>query len=429
MRESEGVAVGPGTSSDRSRFLQALDAHLSRDEAGIAVLRIDLDRFSRIRQVFGPTVAHMVRQLVLQRIERMTGDPLDMLALAEDSFIAVVRMREGLEDGETIGRVAVESVSAPVHVEGLPAIAVGSNVGIALGSDFSPADPLRLMAGAELAVQRANAIGSRRIIVYRVEPVDDPTRIPELFADMFGAIEGRQFVAFYQPVFVPTTGQVVGAEALIRWDHPKHGLLLPRDFIAEAERSGLIRDIDGLMWQQSWSFLAAMPASEQLDLGVNLSVADLDFPDLLDKVKRLVDETGVDVRRLVFEVTETAMSQDWDRAHVRLAELRDFGCRVAIDDFGSGHMYLDRLNTGLFDFLKLDRALTWGATEKAGRDLLQGVTSLGHSLGIRVLAEGVETEEQFNVVSEVGVDLAQGFWFGRPMAADDFRSTHLYGTN
>lgn len=411
--------------ADRARFLAVLEAHLARDAMGVAVFRIDLDRFSRIRQVFGAVVADVVRNVVMQRIEALAGGPGELLTLAEDSFLAAVRTTGDHRDLDVIGMRFVESVSAPIQLDGLPGIAVGSNIGIAAASDFSVADPLRLMAGAELAVQRANAIGSRRIIVYQVDTGDDPTRLPELFADMLGAIQRREFVPFYQPVFDLATDGVVGGEVLIRWQHPKFGLLLPGDFVAEAERSGLIRDIDGQMWSQAWTFLQRLGSATGIDIGVNLSVADLDFPDLPDKVRRLVAEIGVDPRRLVFEVTETAMSQDWPRARGRLSALRDLGARIAIDDFGSGHMFLDRLNSGLFDYLKLDRSLIVGAESESGRDLLTGVVSLGHSLGMRVLAEGVETEAQLAMVRAVGCDLAQGYLLGRPTDGADFQRTYL----
>lgn len=415
-----------GGAAERTRFLDVLDAHLRRDALGVVVLRIDLDRFSRIRQVFGTAVAHMIRQGILERIEALAGGPQQVLTLAEDAFMAVVRMSSDAKAPETIGMRAVQAISAPIQLDGLPPIAVGSNAGVALASDFSVADPLRLMAGAELAVQRANAIGSRRVIVYQVEPVDDPTRLPELFADMLQAIEHGQFTPFLQVVVEPDTGNMAGAEALIRWQHPRHGLLLPGDFVGEAERSGLIRDIDALVWRQVWAFLASLPPEEQFDLSVNLSVADLDFPNLPDRVESLVSEIGVDPRRLVFEVTETAMSQDWPRARERLAAMRGLGCRIAIDDFGSGHMFLERLNTGLFDVLKLDRSITTAAAvEESGRDLLSGVVSLGHSLGMRVLAEGVETEAQQRVVCEVGCDLAQGYHFGKPTDPADFLASFI----
>ena len=230
---------------------------------------------------------------------------------------------------------------------------------------------------------------------------------------------------FYQPVIDLRTDLISGCEVLIRWQHPQFGLLLPGDFIGEAERSGLIRDIDGQTWSQAWTYLSGLHVSGRFDLGVNLSVADLDFPDLPEKVRRLVHEIGVDPARLVFEVTETAMSQDWQRARARLAALRELGCRIAIDDFGSGHMFLDRLNSGLFDFLKLDRSLVAGSATEAGIDLLKGVVSLGHSLGMSILAEGVETEEQLTVVRAMGCDLAQGYLLGRPAEGTDFIRTYL----
>lgn len=410
--------------AQRTAFLGALDAEIVRDAMSVVVLRVDLDRFPRIRETFGANVSRAVRAVITARLEEFVGPTGHLLTYGEDAFAGLMRVGDTSADElEALGMRLIRSVSAPVVLDGNPPIAVGSNVGIAAGGDFDRADALRLLTGAELAIQQANAIGSRRAIIYQVAASDDPTRLPTLFADMLTAIGEGQFQPWFQPVVSLPERRIIGAETLIRWIHPGHGVIQPAEFVPEAERSGLIRDIDAAVWREACRRMATIPGHQELVLSVNISPADLDFPELISTVEECLDESGLSARRLVFEVTETALSQDWSRARRRIASLKALGTRIAVDDFGSGHMFLDRLATGLFDIIKIDRSLVAPIDDSDGRSraLLTGVTSLARSLGMRVVAEGVETDEQLARVIEAGCDRAQGYLFGRPMPDDQYR--------
>lgn len=408
---------------DRSTFVAALNDELALHRPLVAVVRIELDRFARIRQVFGPAVAQQVWSELVERIRSRLSTHLQLFPYAEDSFAAVVHAPDTSPDElELLGMSFVEAVSAPVLLAGQPPIAVGSNAGVAAAAMFSDVDALGLLAGAELAIQETAGLGSRRVLVYQAAQDHDPTRIPELFADMLCAVHKEQFKAYFQPVVDLPSRAVVGAEALIRWIHPAHGVLRPLDFLPEAERSGLIRDIDSSIWQQSWSLMASIPSRELLCLAVNLSPADLDFPGLVDKVERHLQNSGLKPEQLVFEVTETALTNDWEHARRRLASIKEFGCRIAVDDFGSGHMFLDRLATGIFDVVKLDRSVIAlaGHEDELNFRLLQGVTALMRSLGLTTVAEGIETEEQLQRVIAAGCDRGQGYLFGHPMPGSEY---------
>ena len=410
--------------AQRTAFLAALDAEIARDPQSVVVVRIDLDRFPRIRETFGVAISRSVRAALIARLEEFVGPTGRLLTYGEDAFAGLLRVGDSSSDAlESLGMRLIRTVSAPIDVPDQPPIAVGSNVGIAAGAHFDRTDALRLLTGAELAIQRANAIGSRRAIIYQVAPVDDPTRLPTLFADMLNAIDDRQFQPWFQPVVAVPERRIIGAETLIRWVHPDHGVIQPAEFIPEAEKSGLIRDIDAAVWREACIRSARMSPEQELVLSVNISPADLDFPELIAVVESCLAESGLAPGRLVFEVTETALSQDWPRARRRLEALKSLGTRIAVDDFGSGHMYLDRLATGLFDILKIDRSLVAPTEDPDGRAraLLTGVTSLARSLGMRVVAEGVETEEQLSRIIEAGCDRAQGYLFGRPMPEDAYR--------
>ena len=410
-----------GHAADRTAFLKALDAAVRRDRESVAVVRVDLDRFSRIRQVHGPAASRMVLATLWARLEQIAGGAHDhVLRFGEDAFMAIVHVSDTSPDVlEAAGLAIIDAMSAPITSTDAPPIAVGSNVGIAVASHFDDSDALRLLAGAELAVQQANELGSRRVVVYEVARRGDPTRFPRLYADMLGAIRDGQFHADYQPIVSLPGARIVGAEALVRWIHPSHGVLLPGEFMVEAEKSGLIRDIDAQVRRLACSALAGWPAD--VCLTVNLSAADLDAPDLAEDVAAVLSEAGLPAHRLVLEITETALAQEWSRARRRLESLKELGVRLAVDDFGSGHMFLDRLSTGLFDVLKVDRSLVTAEGDDVARSraLLMAVTAMARALGMDTVAEGIETEAQLALVLEVGCDRAQGFLFARPMSAAD----------
>lgn len=407
-----------GHAADRTAFLNALEAEMQRDPGAVAVVRVDLDRFSRIRQTFGPGVARVVRSVILSRLEGLVVRGDHLLRYSEDAFIACITIPDSSPEAlELAAMMVMDTISAPIDSESGPQIAVGSNVGIAAAAHFDDSDPLRLLTGAELAIQRANAMGSRRAIVYEVTTRSDPTRLPQLYADMLGAIEDGQFRPVFQPVVSLPGRRISGAEALVRWMHPEHGTLSPAEFMTEAESSGLIRDIDSRVRALAITVAATWPAD--LTLAVNLSAADLDSPALPSDVEAALAAEGFPASRLVLEVTETALSQDWPRARRRLEALKSIGVRIAVDDFGTGHMFLDRLSTGLFDILKIDRSLIVPEEGEPARRhaLLSAVTSMAHTLDMDVVAEGVETEEQCASVTAAGCNRAQGFLFAHPVDA------------
>jgi EAL domain-containing protein (putative c-di-GMP-specific phosphodiesterase class I) len=313
----------------------------------------------------------------------------------------------------------VDSLSEPMDVLDGTRIAVGANVGLVSSRAFDEVDSLRLVAGAELAVQRADHLGSRRSVVYEPTPREDPTRLPYLYADMLDAIDDHQFHPVFQPVMDAVDRRVVGVEALVRWHHPTHGVLGPGEFMAEAELSGLIRRIDHQVRAESFRVMGGLDVP--LHFSVNLSAADLDVPGLADGVAADLAAAGVDPSRLILEVTETALAQDWPRAQRRLGSLRELGARIAIDDFGAGHLYLDRVASGLFDILKIDRSVLAASTDPDPRTraLLGAVTTLATELEMETVAEGVETDGQLVDAAAAGCDYVQGFLFARPMPAEE----------
>jgi EAL domain-containing protein (putative c-di-GMP-specific phosphodiesterase class I)/GGDEF domain-containing protein len=410
-----------GRTADRTAFLTAVDRALACDPTSVVVLRVDFDRFERIRHKHGTAVARQVRATLHGRlVELVGGADNNVLRYGEDALVAVLDS-PGTEvvELETLGMSIVDSLSDPMDALDGTTIAVGANVGLVASVSFVEVDALRLVAGAELAVQRANHLGSRRSFVYEPAPRDDPTLRPFLYADMLGAIDDHQFHAVYQPVLDAHDRRIVGVEALVRWHHPEHGVILPGEFMAEAELSGLVRAIDRQVRAEACRAMGGLDVP--LHFSVNLSAADLDVPGLADSVAGDLAEAGVDPSLLILEMTETALAQDWPRAQRRLGALRELGARVAIDDFGAGHLYLDRVASGLFDILKVDRSVLAASREpdRRTRAMLGAVTTLAGELGMETVAEGVETEGQLADAAAAGCDYVQGFLFSRPVPFED----------
>lgn len=402
-------------------FLDTLDAALT-DRGSACVLRIDLDRFSRIADTHGSEIADHVRTVLEARMAEDAG-PHRVVRLSEGSYALVLdptRCRaEGLQ--ETALRT-MQRLSEPVDVAGRPDIAVGCNVGLACAHQFTAVEPIRLLTAAEEAVQNADRLGSRRAVVY--EPSEHPSVIDHtLFADMLPAIQDDEFIVHFQPIVRLPERRIAGAEALVRWAHPRHGVLAPQAFISEAETSGLIRQIDAQVRRQSLAIAAEVFAGSDLSLTLNVSAADLDVPTLGDEVHHEVLASGFPPEQVTIEVTETALAAHWDTARANLVTMRDAGMRIAMDDFGAGHMYLDRLSSGLFDLLKIDRSLVVlppagtgidTDTETRRASLLAALVDMAHAFTMAVVAEGVETEEECLRAVDAGCDYAQGYLFAPP---------------
>jgi EAL domain-containing protein (putative c-di-GMP-specific phosphodiesterase class I) len=238
-----------------------------------------------------------------------------------------------------------------------------------------------------------------------------------LLADLDLAVEREEFVFYYQPQHELLTGRVVATEALLRWQHPTRGLLLPSEFLEVAEESGLLVPIGAMMLRQACRRLAGLEGGVRL--AFNVSQAELSAPGFLDHLERCLDEFGVDPRRLELEVTETAAATPESESLLR--EVQQLGVRIAIDDFGVGYSSLARLQGMPVHVLKVDRAFAAALNASARRSrevaraIMKAAVDIGSALGIQVLAEGIEDEAQLALVRRLGFDLAQGFFVATPV--------------
>ncbi len=316
-----------------------------------------------------------------------------------------------------------DALSRPFYVQGTE-LFLDASVGVALNT-FGVGEGSTLMSNAEAAMYRAKRRGGSRVEIFgesmRIETLDRMTTEHALHR----ALERHELMLHYQPV-VEIGGEttVVGVEALIRWQHPAQGLVAPTRFVPVAEESGLIIPIGEWVLEQACQQLRVwnhhVRNGPQGSVEVNLSARQIDDPRLVATVERILARTGLPPGRLTLEITESALMEDSAAALDVLRALKRIGVQLAIDDFGTGYSSLGYLQRFPLDYLKIDRSFveTLGVST-GGEEIVSAVINLAHALELRVVAEGVETEEQLAILRSLRCDFAQGFLFSRPLPAAD----------
>ena len=300
---------------------------------------------------------------------------------------------------------------------------IGASVGIAVGPDDGRTCH-DLMRNADLALYQAKADGRG---IYRLfEPKMD-AEIQErraLESDLRNALAASEFELHYQPVVDLASNHICGVEALIRWHHPKRGMVPPNMFIPMAEEIGLIIPLGEWVIRQACAVAARWP--EDLRIAVNLSPAQFRSPGLVQVILNALATSGLAAERLELEITETVLLQDSEATLSTLYQLRELGVRIAMDDFGTGYSSLSYLQSFPFDKIKIDRSFVKDITQSTGsRNIVEAVAALAKGLGMAATAEGVETEEQLNSIASAGCTEMQGFLFSRPLPAKEIEEFFL----
>jgi diguanylate cyclase (GGDEF)-like protein/PAS domain S-box-containing protein len=407
------------------RLHQAM-ARTTRTGSRVAVLFLDLDHF----KVINDSLGHEAGDRLLREVTRSLSEVLrkaDTLArFGGDEFVVVV---EGVGDVNGVTALAERIAIALDHpmVEGDQAITIKTSIGIAISSDDSESAE-DLIRDADMAMYRAKDRGRNRYEVFdaamRASARD---RLHDEFR-LRKALDHGELRVHYQPLVDVSDCSVIGMEALLRWEDPHRGMVLPMDFIPLAEESGLIVPIGEWVFREAhaqagrWHEQFGRP----LEVAVNLSARQLTEPNLVATIADLLDHGGLgseDVR-VVLEITESLSMEDPAATASILAELKDLGIGLAIDDFGTGYSSLAHLRKFPVDTLKIDRSFISGLDgDRDNRAIVTAIIELGHALELSVLAEGVETEAELEVLRELQCDRAQGYWFGRPQPADEATRT------
>ncbi len=396
-------------------------ARSERDPETVAVLFVDLDRLKTVNDRLGHDAGD---QLLVEVAGRLVDSvrPADTVArLAGDEFVVVL---EEITDRDEALRVADrinKALKEPFIVSGHE-VRISGSVGIVLGSPENR-DAEELVQRADLAMYQAKREGGGRLELF--DPAGDaaPLHAAMLEHDLRRALQEGGLELRYQPVVDLSDERVVGVEVLGRWRHPRLGVLGARDFIPLAEEFGLIAEYGAWMLRTAMSEVVSWNgAAGKVDVAVNVSARQLYEPSTVRTVSDALEATGLPGHRLLVEVTETAAVEDLDVAASRLAQLKELGVRVALDDFGTGHSSLRALQRLPVDVLKIDRSFVDGvATEVGDAALVRAILDVGASLGLVVIAEGVETRQQLAKLRELGCQRGQGFLFGHPMHGDEFQ--------
>ena len=400
---------------------QSEDPDALRD---LAFLFVDLNRFKEINDSFGhPAGDELLRQLG-PRLTRAVGTSGSVVRLGGDE-LGVVLMDADAQDAETVAQRILTEIEEPFILQKISAT-VGASIGIAL----VPSDATNgsgLLWCADVAMYRAK-LGHAPYVFYD-QSLDGGENQPKLLDELRDAIDHGDFVLHYQPQLDLRTGEILAVEALIRWPHPTLGLVPPLDFLPLAEEAGLMRPLTAWVLDEAIAQCAEWRVNDtELAVSVNISSSNLLENGFVELVEELLARHDLPAYDLVIEITETTIIRDFARTQHVIQVLRNMGIVVSIDDFGAGFTSLAYLSSLAVGELKLDRAFIVGlANEGVGRDLelVRATINLGHEMGLRVVAEGIEDVETLDLLSDLGCDLAQGYFISRPTPADKlaFRST------
>ncbi len=402
--------------------MEHLDPALRRAESGgrhVALMFLDLDRFKLVNDGIGHDAGDRLLQRVGQRLEHALR-PEDFLARFGGDEFTVLCEVSGEEDVLEIVSRLRSSMATPVSEADFEQF-VSLSIGVALSTSESML-PSALLRSADIAMYQAKRSGPGRYVVY-VPGDDDAGRNLRTSNELHRAIQEHQLVLHYQPFVDIGRLTVIGTEALARWRHPTRGLLPPADFVDLAEECGLMGDLGAWVLReacrQGASWLAARTAvgrtSRPPTMSVNISPQQLAEPGFCELVESVLDETGYPADRLWLEITEGALLRDPAAAIAILESLREAGVHLAIDDFGTGYSSLSYLKRLPVQALKIDRSFVEHLeTDPDDRAIVEAVVALGRTLGLEVVAEGIERPGQATELAARGCHLAQGFLYGRP---------------
>ena len=403
-----------------------------------AVLCIDLDRPSARDAAPGSTAPDPLLTAAARRLEtclriRDTPPTLrhnDLVArLQGDQFAILLDGLKEVGHARVVADRVLAEILAPFTVGGRE-VRLAANVGVAV-SATGYAQPEDVLRDAETAVHRAKLLGGARCEVFDTAVLKSVQAALRLEADFNDALERREFVLFYQPIVSLTSDQIVGFEALVRWQHPVLGLIPPVEFIPLAEKTGFIVPLgrwilrDACLQLKAWQ--DSLPLAKELWVSVNLSSPQFKHPALVDEIGEALHDSGLDPRCLVLELTEGIAMENPTAVRTTLMQLRAVGVRVSMDDFGTGHSSLSYLRQFPLDSLKVDRSFVQGIeANKDMASIFRAVTAMAKQLGLRVVAEGIEKEEQLALVRSLDCESGQGYLFSKPLDHD--RATALLKT-
>jgi diguanylate cyclase (GGDEF)-like protein len=411
---------------NRALLNERLEYALTRVKCGeiIAMHMLDLDHFKAVNDTLGHPVGDKLLRMVSDRLCALVRENDTIARMGGDEFAVVQVGMIQPSDAAAQARGLIEAMGKPFEIDGHKVV-VGTSIGIAVG----PADGMtaeQLIKNADLALYAAKGEGGGTLCFFEPEMETHVLSRREMECDLRNALAGHEFVLFYQPVVELKSLTISGFEALIRWRHPRKGLIPPGAFIPLAEELGLIIPIGEWVVREACTTAARWP--ERFRIAVNLSPEQFRNPGLFNVIVAALAGSRLAPDRLELEITETTLLQDSELTLSILYRLRDLGVRIAMDDFGTGYSSLNYLQSFPFDKIKIDRAFVKDVADNAGSlNIVRAVAALAQGLGMAATAEGVETKQQLDIVTSEGCTEMQGFLFSEPLPAPEIERRFLTG--
>ncbi len=402
------------------RMAQAI-AHADRDRRSFALLACDLDRFKMVNDSLGHRAGDELLQEVARRLSAVVRTTDTVARFGGDEFVLVVDSIDGPAGAERTAAAVIEALLAPVRIAGIDIHATPS-IGIAV-YPFDGTSIDALLAHADAAMYAAKERGRGNAQRYSAGMRLGVENSVQMESDLHAALAAKQFELYYQPKVDTQSGLVRSAEALIRWVHPERGVVSPAQFIPLAEECGLIGAIGEWVIREACRQARAWQQSgvPKLRVSVNLAASQFRDSNLVDTIRRALDDADLDARYLEVELTETAVMTNPEQSVLILEQLSAMGVLVSVDDFGTGYSSMSYLRRFPIDKLKIDRVFIDEIVSRhEDASIVRAIVSLAHSLHLKVVAEGVETPEQLDFLKAAGCDEYQGFHFSRPLPAADF---------
>ncbi len=407
--------------ANRTLFLDRLQQTLAADTGGggVGVLFVDIDDFKMVNDALGHMAGDDLLREVGERLARAARPGDTCARLGGDEFAVLLPGPTGVEDALSVGHAVLQGLRRPVRVE-QEEVTVNGSVGIVVteGDD----SPSQVMRNADLAMYEAKRAGKGRCALFRDGMLSAAIDRLALREDLHRALAGDELVNAYQPIFDLATGDVIGAEALVRWQHPSRGLLQPGAFVPLAEeRSDLIVPLGRGVLERACRAAVAWPAGRGLVIHVNLSARQVHEPGLVGTVAEVLHVTGLPAERLTLEITESVLVEDPRRAAATLGALKELGVGLALDDFGTGFSSLSYLAAFPVDGLKVDKSFIdplVGPDDGDHQAVVAAIVDMANRLDLEVTAEGVEHRVQADRLLALGCTRAQGFLLGRPRTAE-----------
>jgi diguanylate cyclase (GGDEF)-like protein/PAS domain S-box-containing protein len=414
---------------NRALFMDRLGQALTRSKRdatrSFAVMFLDLDHFKYVNDSLGHSAGDSLIVSIARRLDNSRRASDTVARLGGDEFALLIEDITSKENALDIAERLRQTMSKPVNLMGQEIFPTAS-MGIAI-AHAGYERPEEMLIDADLAMYEAKSVGRDRVSLFSPEMRAHSSKQLELGSDLRRAFERNELVMFYQPIIGMLDGRIAGFEALIRWRHPVKGIVPPGDFIPLAEETGLIIPIGWWVIEESSNKMQAWnqsrPKDRQVMMSINISARQFKEPGLIDRIADLIEDHQLDPSQMKLEITESLLMDNPEVATEWLGNLKALGVSLSIDDFGTGYSSLSYLHRFPFDYLKVDRSFVATMFEKReNMEIVRAIIALGTNLGMQIIAEGVETIEQYEMLRELGCHFAQGYYFSRPIPEADAQS-------